>query len=372
MRETSKPLAVLRLVDTISVDSGPYNQFSLSLSLSETGKYNITICTLLKAKIPPAKELALFEGDGSVLGCFRALKTALNEKAYDVIHIHSPYFGVLFIITSFLMRKASLYRATVYTVHNSYPNFKLKHRLLMIPIFALFRRIVCVSESSFESLPNFYKWLAGDRLCVVQNGVDIERVDRVIGSAGRHPRADSFTIAAVGRLIEVKNPMTALEAFYQSADETSRLVFIGEGRLHKSVTLEINRLNLENRVNITGLIPREKVFEHLVNTDLFVSTSYGEGLPIAVLEAMACRCPVLLSDIPPHREIAAGVDFIPLVHPDDSAGFAREIKRIRQISPSERAEIGEKCRQLVEKHFSLAAMHEKYEQIYLQVMKHSN
>jgi glycosyltransferase involved in cell wall biosynthesis len=83
---------------------------------------------------------------------------------------------------------------------------------------------------------------------------------------------------------------------------------------------------------------------------------------------MACRCPVILSDIPPHREIAEGVDFIPLIQPDDVAGFAREIRRFREMSPVERAGIGGKCRKLVEEQFSLEAMHTGYEVIYTQII----
>ena len=81
----------------------------------------------------------------------------------------------------------------------------------------------------------------------------------------------------------------------------------------------------------------------------------------------ACRCPVLLSDIPPHREIAEGVDFIPLIQPDDEAGFAREIRKFREMPISERTGIGQKCRKLVEERFSLPAMHSRYAEVYVQI-----
>jgi len=138
--------------------------------------------------------------------------------------------------------------------------------------------------------------------------------------------------------------------------------------LRAVLTRESKAAGLGKRVELTGVLPREKVYEHLAQADLFISASQGEGLPIAVLEAMACRCPVLLSDILPHREIAGSADFIPCVHADDTDGFARELDRFRRMSPSQRAQIGAKCRKLIEAHFSLAAMHKRHEEVYLQVI----
>jgi glycosyltransferase involved in cell wall biosynthesis len=109
-----------------------------------------------------------------------------------------------------------------------------------------------------------------------------------------------------------------------------------------------------------------------MKANLFVSASDREGMPIAVLEAMACQCPVVLSDIPPHREIADGEDFIPLIAPDDAEGFAKEIKRIRNMDRFEKLELGRKCRKLVERRFSLAAMHKNYARLYEQLLKRNN
>ena len=85
------------------------------------------------------------------------------------------------------------------------------------------------------------------------------------------------------------------------------------------------------------------------------------------MEAMACGRPVVLSDIPPHREIVEGIDFIPLIKPDDVAGFAQEIKKFREMSVSERTEIGQKCRKLIEERFSLPIMHAGYKEVYAKI-----
>jgi glycosyltransferase involved in cell wall biosynthesis len=353
-------LSILRIIIAVRETSAPYNQFSLAWA----DKHDITICSYFASDITPPKTIPLFEGDGSPSGFFRALKAALKSKEYDVIHVHSPHLGLLYwLATLFSYRK---YRtSTVITVHDSYQNYKLRNRLMYLPVFATFQRIVCCGRASYDSFPSFYKLLAGDRLGFVRNSLDVARVDRIAANTRqqRH-ETDDFTVVAVSRLVDIKNPFAVLTAFQQSAGQASRLIYMGDGPLRHSL---VTQSQSDNQIEFTGLIPREKVFENLLNADLFVSTSRGEGLPISVLEAMACRCPVLLSDIPPHREIAEGVDFIPLVHPEDTAGFARAIKKFREMSVSERTTIGQKCRKQVEERFSLPVMHAGYEEIYGQI-----
>jgi len=361
--ESKGKLRILRILLAIRETSAPYNQFSLPWA----DKHNITICTYFASEITPPGTISLFEGNGSLTGFFRVLKAALKAKDYDVIHVHSPHLGFIFLMTAlFFYRK--LLRSTLITVHDSYQNYKLRNRLMFLPVFAGFRRVICCSWSSYDSFPALYKWLAGDRLRVIQNSLDIARVNRLAESIRQKPLQKSdFTIVAVSRLVGIKNPGSVVEAFEQSADQHSRLVYIGDGPLRDSLIAKSKTVGLENQVEFTGLIAREKVFEYLLNADLFISLSRGEGLPVSVLEAMACGCPVVLSDIPPHREIAKDIDFIPLVGPDDIAGFAREIRKFREMPVSERKAIGQKCRRLVEERFSLPVMHTAYEEVYAQI-----
>jgi len=362
-----KLLRVLRILLTIDETSAPYSQFSLALS----DRQNIAMCTYFRPEIAVPETIKLFAGDGTLPGFFRALRAAFDEGEYDVVHTHTPHVGLILLIASILIN-GRIRRLAIHTVHNSYLSYKLRNRLMMMPVFFLFRRIVFCSSSSLESFPSLFKWLTGDRACVIQNGVDIDRVDSVIGNNPHRFHKEIFRIVSVGRLVAIKKPLSVLRAFHDSGDQASELVFIGDGNLRELLIVESKKLGLEQQIKTTGLVEREAVYKYLAEADLFVSASTGEGLPVAVLEAMACRCPVLLSDIPPHREIASGADFIPLISRDDIAGFAQKISAFRQMSPSERAEIGEKCRKLVEERFSLAALHRKYEQIYLQVIEGSN
>lgn len=363
MHKSKGKLSVLHIILTIRETSAPYNEHCLPWA----GERDISICTYFRSDIIPPGTITLFEGDGSLTGFFRVLSAALQAKEYDIIHAHSPHVGFLFLVRTLGSRRKFTF-PTVATVHDSYPNFKLRNRLMLIPVFSGFQRVICCGRASFDSFPSFYKRLAGDRLAVVQNGLDIARVDRIAANTRqRYRHMNDFTIAAISRLVDIKNPFSLLSAFQQSADQSSRLVHMGDGPLRQSLITKSREARSENQVEYTGLIPREKVFEYLLNVDLFISVSRGEGLPISVLEAMACRCPAILSDIPPHREIAEGVDFIPLIQPDDVAGFVRAIKKFRDMPRSERITVGQKCRKLVEERFSLTAMHAGYAEIYAQV-----
>jgi glycosyltransferase involved in cell wall biosynthesis len=332
-------------------------------------KRSIAICSYFKSEIARPAEIALFDGDNSVGGFFRALKAASKDADYDVIHVHSPYTGVFVLaglVTNGLYRK--LMPSAVYTVQNSYQNYKFSNRLMLIPILACYPTIVFCSNACRESMPFFLRWFARNKAHVVQNAVDIGRVDRAMASASNNNGDAQFTIASVGRLTGIKNPFCLLKAFEQSNEGSSKLVFIGEGDLRARLTAETQKLGLEQQVELTGLVGRDQVFEYLAAADIFVSVSRGEGLPVAVLEAMACRRPVILSDIPPHREITNGTSFIPLIPPNDVAGFAREIAHFKQMPASKRADIGERCRKLVEDRFDLASMHKAYEEVYAQVV----
>lgn len=361
---SSNPLRILHIILSLRPTNGQYNEHCLPMM----NERKITICTFFKTKITPPAQITLFDGDNTVRGFIRALRAALKYREHDVIHVHTPHAGVL-LLTTFLL--SGLYRKlmarSVHTVQNSFQSFQLRHKLMFIPSFAFFQYLVFCSNASYDSFPFLFKWLCRGSVHVIQNAVDIDRIDGIITNQQSF-HEDYFGIVTVG-LIKIKNPFTVLEAFHQCNDPVSKLVYLGSGNLKPLIAEAAKKLGLQEEVELTGMIERNKVFEYYASADLFVSASRGEGLPVAVLEAMACRCPVVLSDIPPHREVAEGVGFIPLIQPDDVRGFKHEIEKFRDMPVSERTKVGRKCRKLVEERFSLTTMHAGYAEVYAQITR---
>lgn len=355
-------LRILRVVLGLGDESAALQQFSLAAPES----HEITLCTYfpITDRIPPRIEVV--EGDGSARGFLRGLDRALRTKEYDLVHAHTPHVALLALVAAVLRRRRL--PPTVVTVHNSYPSFRPRNKLLFLPVFATAQRVVCCGEASHASFPALYKRLAGARLRAVPNGTDIGRIDQALRRLPPRASGQPFTVVAVSRLVPIKNPVTLLEAFLRDDPPRRRLIVIGTGPMYAPLQRRIEARNTRHRVELTGLVSRDSVYHHLGGADLFISTSLGEGLPIAVLEAMACRCPVVLSDIGPHREIARDADFIPLVDPRDVEGFSREIARFETMHPDRRAEIGEACRHLVEQRFSVERMHEGYGAIFAELL----
>jgi len=207
--------------------------------------------------------------------------------------------------------------------------------------------------------------LAEDRVRSVVKALvqrDSAIVDRVL--AGLPPRAEGpYTVASVGRLNEAKDPVTLTEAFARAAGPLDRLVFAGEGPQLGLVRAAAARGGVSERVATDGLVERETVYRIVAGADVFVSASRVEGLPVAVLEAMACARPVILSDIPQHREIVGDDPVIELVRPGDVGGFASALRRMRERGTAERSELGAQCRAIAER-FDVRAMHRRYGALY--------
>ncbi len=139
---------------------------------------------------------------------------------------------------------------------------------------------------------------------VVENAVPVDAIAAVpsarpddLGIPAGHP-----IVISVGRLDEQKNTAVLVRALVRLAAETPALgVICGEGPLRASLEALIAQSEASDRIRLPGFMPN--VWPAREAAQVFVSLSAFEGRPNAVLEAMAARCPLVVSDIPEHREI---------------------------------------------------------------------
>lgn len=152
-------------------------------------------------------------------------------------------------------------------------------------------------------------YLPRARRQVIRNGLPIEQID---DAPVRLPRGmdpiDAPIVLVVGRLSSDRSGNKNLNVFLQALagiDANMELIgFIcGNGPQRPELEAMASRLGLGARVRFTGELDPSLVWALMKSASVFVSLSEFEGCPNSVLEAIVCECPVVLSDIPAHREI---------------------------------------------------------------------
>ena len=353
-------LRVLHAITNLGPANAQFNEHCLPMRRAR----DITICSVHERTVDVPREISVFEGDGTARGFARALRRAFDHGPYDVIHTHAP--GTATVLALVVARSRRSMTNAVLTVHNSRESFPMRNQALLVPLFAAFPTVVFCSRAAARSYP---RWMRGmiRRIEIVPNGVDTVRIHRVV-EAESGTGASGFRVTTVGRLIPRKDPITVFEAFRAATDGSDDLLYVGDGTQRTDVVARAARHGLGDRVEVTGLVERDEVYRFLARSSVVVSAARSEGLPVAVLEALASGVPVVLSDIPPHREIADGVDFVPLVPPGDVGRFAAAIRQAKTMTPADRAEVGARGRALVERRFGLRVMHDSYERVYRSVL----
>jgi glycosyltransferase involved in cell wall biosynthesis len=109
-------------------------------------------------------------------------------------------------------------------------------------------------------------------------------------------------ILYAGRFEDQKNIEMLVAGVAQAlVDSDASALLCGDGPLRDGAAREFARLGLSDRVRLPGFVP--DIWSWLKRAELMVSVSHFEGMPNTVMEAMACRCALVVSEISMHREI---------------------------------------------------------------------
>lgn len=356
-------LSILWVLMETPVTNAPFRYL-----VGELGKrHTASLCTYLpvgSAASGLGRRLAgVFEGDGSISGFMRAASRALRRRHVDVVSVHLPHLAVLLLPLLPLFRGLRWRRSAVYVVHNSFPSLRLRNKVFTILALAAYRHIVVCGGAAAESLPPPVRALAGRYLVVIPNGADIAGVESALVAPGADGR---FILVTAARLEPVKRMEDTIAAFATADIDDGELVVIGDGSQRHGLEA-LAETSAPGQVRFTGLVAREEVYAAMVASDCYVSTSSSEGMPVAVLEAMAAGLLLVLSDIPPHREIADGLAGVRFAAVGDVDGFAGALREMAGLERGERAVQGRALREHVKSNYSLDAYLEAYESLYLSV-----
>jgi glycosyltransferase involved in cell wall biosynthesis len=205
-------------------------------------------------------------------------------------------------------------------------------------------------------------WLAAgaSRRHIVMNAVPFAEIDAIEAR-----RDDCTTLLFAGRMDDGKNARTLVDALSLIAGEVDFVAILcGDGPQRPALERVAAERGLVQRILFPGYVGN--VWELMKRAHVLVSLSRFEGTPNVVLEAMACRCPLVVSGIAAHRALLDDASAL-FVDADDAAAAAAAI-RTTLLSRGE-AEARARAARVRAERFSIEAMARSYESIFEAVRK---
>jgi glycosyltransferase involved in cell wall biosynthesis len=205
------------------------------------------------------------------------------------------------------------------------------------------------------------------QVCLIPNGVEIPAAPpqpASRGDLGIH--AGCRLVLTVGRLQEEKRFDTLLAALAQlpKAAGEPHLLIAGAGRLHQSLNELAAQLGLAQRVHFLG--KRQDIAALLALADVFVLPSAWEGMPNAVMEAMAAGCPIVATRVHGILELLPDSSYAWLVEPGRPHDLAEALAQAL-LDPAEAQKRATRALERAKGFFSVERMVERYEALFQQL-----
>ena len=290
-----------------------------------------------------------------------AVARALRDFGADIVHCHLPLAGVVGRIAG---KIAGI--PIIYTEHNVMERYHPATRRINLLTWKMQKEVVAVSEGVAASV----RLHAGDSVpvTVVPNGVSLEafRRDPEAGPSVRSRLGIPETAPVVGSVAVFRTQKRLDEwlkaaVLFRERFRNARFLLVGDGPLRGELEGEAKRLGIEEAVHFAGL--QQDVRPWLSAMDAYMMSSSFEGLPVALLEAMAMEIPA----------VATAVGGVPEAVTDGVTGYLVEpghpeelASRLEMLFSDKglRGLMGSAGRQKVSKGFSVKGMERAIEEIY--------
>lgn len=255
----------------------------------------------------------------------------LKKEKFFLVHCHTPMGGFLTRIATWQYRIKNKEKIQVlYTAHgfHFYRGAPLFNWLFFYPIerclALLTDRLITINLEDYHRAKSF-RLKKGGELCYVPGvGVDIKELQNRVSRTERQKalrQKFSHLLFYAGELNEGKNVKTLIKALAKMKQSDCALLICGEGPEKKRLKQLAGKYGIRKRVIFAGY--RLDVPELMKCCDIFLFASKREGRSVAVMEAMACSLPAIVSKIRGNSELIVQGKGGFLIRPDDAEGFAK-------------------------------------------------
>ncbi len=236
--------------------------------------------------------------------------------------------------------------------------------LLLYP--APYLKELILNAKPFITISNYNKNLLIKKYSLSETDITVNYcgIDTDYFTMKLDSQSDIFTILSVSALKEIKGIKYLIDACKLLNDNNINFKcnIIGGGPDFEDLSEIINSNNLNEKIFLVGIKTQDEIKEYLQNSDIFVLPSLSEGIPIAVMEAMAMALPVIATNITGLPEIIIDNKNGYLVESSNSQQLAKKIKHLYH-HPEIREKFKNNSRKIIEEKFNLKKNVTKFEQL---------
>jgi glycosyltransferase involved in cell wall biosynthesis len=338
----------------------PRDEFDVGVGGPENRRYREHLDALGVALVPIAVDTLR----GFPLTLRRTLRL-IREARADVVHTHGKGAGVY---GRWAARIAGV--PAVHTFHGiHYEGYSRVGRRAYLALERSLSRLThtVINVSAGQETEALALGVSRPgRSAVVVNGIDVDELDACApwDRTTRGLPSDTVVLGCVARFDPVKRHDVLVRALARLTPRRPRvrLLLVGGGPEEERIRkLAVELAMPAGAIVLAGEIGWQTTPYRAM--DLYVTASAKEGLPLAPLEAMASRLPVIASDVPGHREVVGHGETGLLVAPEDDKALAEAIESLLDDG-ERRAGMGRAGRERVLRDFAIGPMVEKTAAIY--------
>ena len=377
---TKRPGRILILITTLTFGGAETQVVRLATELKMRGWTVCVVCMVkptaymsqLEEQHIPVHSLDMKRGVPDLRAIFR-LTSLIRDFRPDIVHCHMFHANLLGRVTRLFCRIPAL----VCTAHNfretSEKDGPTWHKELLYRVTdPLADKTTIICNAAFERYVRVGA-VPRRKFQMVPNGIDTDHFTR---SKNRREKArealgigSEFVWLAVGRLVKQKDYPTLFRALELLRHEQFVLLIAGNGPLEEELKEECRARGLERHVRFCGA--REDILDLYSAADAFVMSSEFEGLSAALLEAASTGLPAVVTDVGGNADVVTDEVTGYVVPPMAPKQLAAAMHRLMALSPECLQAMGDGARQLCHEQFRIAAVMDKWVDLYAALPRHA-
>ena len=371
-----------KVLFTATVDSHILHFHIPYLKLFKDNGYEVHVATNGNEDIPycDKKHVISFERSPykiNNLKAIRQLRKIINEEGFDIIHCHTPMGSVVTRLAAKSARKKGT--RIIYTAHgfHFYKGAPKLNWFLFYPVEKYLSKytdtLITINKEDYDLAKRKFR-KCNDIKYVPGVGIDEKKFDFKMSKKERDDlrkslglKSDDFVMIQVGELNKNKNQIMSINAMKKITNEYNNihLLLVGDGSMKDYYNIQIKNNNLENNVHLLGY--RSDVSKLLKVSDILLSLSYREGLPVNVIEAEFCGLPIIATNCRGNRDLVKNNKNGYLVNLDDDESFRKRIEEL--YKNKEKYKTFKECSKKEVKQYMLENILESMKKIYFRKNK---